>query len=64
MAKHLVEIDEAALRAARSELGTKTIKDTVNLALARVGAEHAGLVQRRMDILAGSDLADRDQAWR
>ena len=30
MAKRLVDIDEKALAAARAELGTKTLKDTVN----------------------------------
>ena len=33
MAKHLVDIDDDALSAARAQLGTKTIKDTVNQAL-------------------------------
>ena len=35
MAKHRVDIDEAALAAARAALGTRTISDTVNEALAR-----------------------------
>ena len=30
MAKHLVDIDDDALSAARAQLGTDTIKDTVN----------------------------------
>ena len=33
MAKHLVDIDEAALAAAQAELGTATMKETVNEAL-------------------------------
>lgn len=33
MGKHLVDIDEGALAAARAELGTDTIKDTVNESL-------------------------------
>lgn len=35
MAKRLVDIDEKALAAARAELGTRTLKDTVNEALRR-----------------------------
>jgi len=35
MGKHLIEMDEDALSAARAELGTATIKDTVNEALRR-----------------------------
>ena len=64
MAKHLVEIDEEALRAARAELGTKTIKDTVNLALRRAGNDHKAQVKRQLDVLARAELADREQAWR
>jgi len=37
MAKHLVDIDDDALGAARAQLGTETIKDTVNEALLRAG---------------------------
>ena len=32
MTKHLVDLDEHALEAARHQLGTSTIKDTVNSA--------------------------------
>ena len=64
MAKHLVDIDEDILRAARDELGTKTIKDTVNLALRHVGAEHRTQTKRRLDVLARAGLAAREQAWR
>ena len=65
VAKHLVDIDEHALRTARHELGTKTIKDTVNLALRRVSADdQTAEVQRRLDVLAGIELAPREQAWR
>ena len=35
MTKHLVDIDDAVLAAARSELKTSPIKDTVNDALRR-----------------------------
>jgi Arc/MetJ family transcription regulator len=64
MSKHLVDIDEEALRAARAELGTGTIKDTVNVALRRASAEHRATVKERLDALACADLADREQAWR
>jgi len=64
MAKHLVDIDERALRAARAELGTETIKETVNQALRRAGAEHRREVKKRLDRLARANLAPREQAWR
>jgi Arc/MetJ family transcription regulator len=64
MSKHLVDIDEQVLRAARVELGTETIKDTVNQALRRAGAEHRQAVKKRLDVLARADLAPREQAWR
>lgn len=64
MGKHLVDIDERALRAAREELGTGTIKDTVNQALRRAGSEHVQEVKRRLDVLARAELASREQAWR
>jgi hypothetical protein len=59
-----VDIDEVALRAARAELGTETIKDTVNEALRRAGAEHRDAVKERLDMLARADLVSREQAWR
>jgi len=64
MSKHLVDIDEEALRAARAELGTATIKETVNQALHRAGAEHGKAVKKRLDVLTRADLASREQAWR
>jgi Arc/MetJ family transcription regulator len=64
VAKHLVDIDERALRSARAELGTQTIKETVNQALRRAGSEHRRDVKKRLDRLARADLAPRDQAWR
>lgn len=64
MAKHLVDIDEDVLRAARDELGTRTIKETVNTALRRVSADHRAHAKRRLDVLARADLAGREQAWR
>ncbi len=64
MGKHLVDIDERALRAAGEELGTDTIKDTVNRALARAAGTGLDSVKRRLDLLARADLAGREEAWR
>jgi Arc/MetJ family transcription regulator len=64
MGKHLVDIDEEALRAARARLGSATIKETVNRALRQTADEHREAVKRRLDLLAGVDLAAREQAWR
>ncbi len=64
MAKHLVDIDETALSDAKRELGTRTIKDTVNLALHRAGTRRRADVTRQLDVLARADLAPREQAWR
>ncbi len=64
MAKHLVDIDEQALSAARAKLGTKTIRDTVNEALNRAAGRRLAEVQRSLDRLADLDLDDRDNAWR
>jgi Arc/MetJ family transcription regulator len=64
MGKHLVDIDEAALSAARVELGTETLKDTVNEALRRAAAPLDAHVARAFDRLAAADLGDREDAWR
>lgn len=64
MAKHLVDLDEVALSAARAELGTRTIRDTVNEALNRAGGRRGAAVKRSLDHLAGLELDDRDEAWR
>jgi Arc/MetJ family transcription regulator len=64
MAKHLVDIDEDALRAAREGLGAATIKETVNYALRQAAGEHRETVKRRLDLLACADLEPREQAWR
>jgi len=60
----LVDLDEDALAAARAELGTTTIKDTVNEALRRAMSGRAPRVASSLDVLAGADLDDRDDAWR
>ena len=64
MAKHLVDIDDAALSAARAQLGTETIKETVNQALRRAGQTRSKTVTAALDRLARADLAPRDDAWR
>jgi Arc/MetJ family transcription regulator len=64
MAKHLVDIDEEALSAARAELGTETIKDTVNESLRRTGTVRSSKVRESLDRLARAELIERDDAWR
>ncbi|MGH8934966.1 MAG: hypothetical protein ACRDXD_01645 [Acidimicrobiia bacterium] len=64
MGKHLVSLDEQALDAARAELGTATIKDTVNVALRRVASGRNERVAEAIDALAEAGLADRAEAWR
>jgi Arc/MetJ family transcription regulator len=64
MSKHLVDIDEKALSAARSELGTRTIKETVNRALRQAVKNRDEKVTKAFEVLASSDLASREDAWR
>jgi Arc/MetJ family transcription regulator len=64
VAKHLVDLDEDALEAARAELGTATIRDTVNAALRRATVGREGHVNAALDALAEASLEDRDAAWR
>jgi Arc/MetJ family transcription regulator len=64
MAKHLVDIDDDALGAARAELGTDSIKETVNEALRRVSRGRRKVVSRAIDVLVRARLEDRDRAWR
>jgi Arc/MetJ family transcription regulator len=64
VAKHLVDIDEDALDDAKRQLGTSTIKDTVNLALRRAGARRRDDVKRQLDVLGRADFVPREQAWR
>ncbi len=64
MAKHLIDLDENALGAARAELGTTTIKDTVNEALRRATLLRERQVAAALDVLADADLDDRSAAWR
>jgi Arc/MetJ family transcription regulator len=64
VAKHLVDIDEQALSAARAELGTNTIRDTVNEALNLAAGARSTEVKHALDRLARLELDDREEAWR
>ena len=64
VAKHLIDLDENALGAARAELGTTTIKDTVNAALRRATGDRERQVAAALDVLAEAHLDDRVDAWR
>jgi Arc/MetJ family transcription regulator len=64
VAKHLIEVDEDALEAARVELGTTTVADTVNEALRRSADDRARKVKEAIDALAAMPAFDRDDAWR
>ncbi|HXC78841.1 MAG TPA: hypothetical protein VNU19_17550 [Candidatus Acidoferrum sp.] len=64
MTKHLVDIDDEALGAARARLGTDTIKDTVNEALRHVGKGREKEVARSIGVLVRAKLQDRERAWR
>jgi Arc/MetJ family transcription regulator len=62
--KHLIDIDDSTLGAARAELGTKTLKDTVNEALRRVASPRDNRVANALDTLARADFGNREDAWR
>jgi Arc/MetJ family transcription regulator len=64
VAKHLIDLDEAALSAARAELHTATIRETVNEALRRAASRRSRRVTASLDLLAEFDLDDRAGAWR
>lgn len=64
MGKHLIDLDEDKLSAARAELGTTTIRDTVNEALRRATGRRERQVAAALDVLGRADLADREDAWR
>jgi hypothetical protein len=63
VAKHLVDIDKAALAAARAELATVSIKDTVNEAPRRAGLQRSTRVRKALDRLGRRSPA-REEAWR
>lgn len=66
--KHLVDLDEEALASARAALGTRTIKDTVNtaLALAAMDDSRREALAAALDRLARVELTDQERAdaWR
>ena len=64
MGKHLVDIDEKALSAARAEMGTVTIKETVNRALRLAASGRDSRVATALDILADGDYQEHSRAWR
>lgn len=64
MAKHLIDIDEQALELARAELGTSSIKETVNTALRRATSHRVQRVTAALDTLAAAPSEDRAAAWR
>ena len=64
MGKHLVDIDDQVLNEARAELGTTTIKETVNESLRRATAGRRRRVADALDQLARAPIADRSDAWR
>ena len=64
MANHLVDLDEEGLSAARAELGTSVIKDTVNQALCQATGRRQGRVDAALEVLALAGLDDRSASWR
>jgi Arc/MetJ family transcription regulator len=64
--KHIVDIDEDALAAARKALGTASIKDTVNAALQQIGrpVPSAEEIDAAFDVLGAVPDDVREQAWR
>jgi len=64
MAKRLVDIDDALLAVAQDELGTATIKATVNGALRLAGASRIATMQKALDDLAMMSTFNRADAWR
>ena len=64
MGKRLIDIDEPSLEAAQAELGTATIKATVNEALRLAGVRRNESVRHAFEVLGDSVLLDRGNAWR
>ena len=64
MTKRLIDVDDDALDAARAQLGTRTIKDTVNEALRSAAGQRSTHLKSAMAVLAEADLDDRSDAWR
>ena len=64
MTKRLIDVDDDALDAARAQLGTRTIKDTVNEALRSAARQRRSELASALTVLAAADLDDRSAAWR
>lgn len=68
MTKRLVDIDDAKLAAVQAELGTATMKETVDVALSEVLAltarRRALLAERGVDVSMLADPDARRAAWR
>lgn len=64
VAKHLVDLDEVALASAQAELGTATMRDTVNEALRRAGRPRTDRVNAALDRLGRRPWPPREDAWR
>ncbi len=62
--KKLIDVDDEALAAARAQLGTETIKDTVNQALRAAAHERRAALAEALATLSRVELDDRDAAWR
>lgn len=62
--KRLIDVDDNALEAARAQLGTRTIKDTVNEALRHAAHQRKTQLASALSVLAHADLDDRSTAWR
>jgi Arc/MetJ family transcription regulator len=64
VAKHLVDIDDEALAAAQAELGTASMKDTVNEALRRASVGRNQRVAKALQRLGRRRRPPREDAWR
>jgi Arc/MetJ family transcription regulator len=62
--KRLIDVDDEALDAARAQLGTSTIKDTVNEALRSAARQRSAQLENALSVLGDADLDDRSAAWR
>jgi Arc/MetJ family transcription regulator len=62
--KRLIDVDDDALDAARAQLGTRTIKDTVNEALREAARQRSTQLSNALFVLADANLDDRSTAWR
>jgi Arc/MetJ family transcription regulator len=64
MTKRLVDIDDRLLRAAQRRLQTRTIKETVNVALRAAAGANRSRIKQALDDLGRASLNDREAAWR